>query len=137
MNKNHLSAHIGQYALIKNNDNKILILQRSRSKTWCLPGGRLDEDEEWNTALLREIKEELNLVCQNPIPVSVNILKDDYQTKYCVYFSLDYLDLSVLKISDEHCDFGWFGPEVVKKLDIEDDKVKKVIIDYLAIPLML
>ena len=133
MNENHLSAHIGQYALIKNNENKVLILERARSKTWCLPGGRLNEDEDWDVALLREMNEELGLECHNPKPLSVNILKDAYQTKYCVYFTLNCSDLSTLKISGEHSNLGWFGFKEVKDLGIEDEKVKKVVLDYLAI----
>ena len=132
MNNNHLTAKIGQYAIIKNNDGKILILERMRSKTWCLPGGRLNENEEWDTALLRELKEELNLECQNPSPIAVNIIKDDYQTKYCVYFRLACINLSELKISNEHSNLGWFNLDEIKNLDIEDDEIKKVIVDYLS-----
>ena len=132
MNDNHLSAKIGQYAIIKNDDGKVLILERMRSKTWCLPGGRLNENEEWDTALLRELKEELNLECQNPSPIAVNVIEDDYQTKYCVYFRLDCINLSELKISDEHSNLGWFNLGEIQNLDIEDDKIKKVIVDYLS-----
>lgn len=132
MNDKHLSAHIGQYALIKNDENKVLLLERMRSKTWCLPGGRLNEDEDWDAAFLREMKEELGLECHSPKPFTVNILKDAYQIKYCVYFTLDCSDISTLKISGEHSDVGWFGLEGVKNINIEDVKVKKVILDYLT-----
>ncbi|MEI6850698.1 MAG: NUDIX hydrolase [Candidatus Saccharibacteria bacterium] len=131
MNEKHLSAHIGQYALIKNDENKILILERARSKTWCLPGGRLNEDDDWDSALLREIKEELGIECYDPKPQAVNVLKDAYQTKYSVYFSVICSDISKLKISSEHSDLGWFGYEEVKDMNIEDDKIKTVILDYL------
>ncbi|MEI6228585.1 MAG: NUDIX hydrolase [Candidatus Saccharibacteria bacterium] len=132
MNDNHLLAKIGQYAIIKNLENKVLLLERTRSKTWCLPGGRLNENEEWDVALLREIKEELNLECQNPTPFAVNIIKDEYQTKYCVYFNLDCPDLSTLETSDEHSNLGWFDIEEIKNLNIEDNKIKKVIISCLS-----
>lgn len=132
MNDNHLSAHIGQYALIKNDENKILVLERARSKTWCLPGGRLNENEEWDKAFLRELKEELNLDCFNPKPIDINILKDEYQTKYCVYFNVICSDISILKISDEHSNLGWFSAQEVSSLNIEDDKIKQVILNYLA-----
>jgi len=133
MNENHLSAHIGQYALLKNTDNKILLLERARSKTWCLPGGRLNNDEDWDKALLRELKEELNLDCLNPKPFGVNILKDPYQNKYCVYFTLDCADLSPLRISNEHSNLGWFNYEEIKDLDIEDEKIRNIVLDYLMI----
>ena len=131
MDENHLTAHIGQYALLKNKENKLLLLERSRSKTWCLPGGRLHTNEDWDIALLREIKEELGLDCVYPKPFGVNILKDDYQTKYCVYFTLNCTDISKLRISDEHSNLGWLGAEEVKALNIEDEKVKELILEYL------
>lgn len=130
MNDNHLLAHIGQYALITDN-NKVLLLERARSKTWCLPGGRLNEGEDWDVALLREVKEELNLDCHNPKPIAVNVLKDNYQTKYCTYFTLNYSDVNVLKLSEEHTNFGWFNADEIRNLNIEDDKIKKVILDYI------
>ena len=132
MNESHLSAHIGQYALIKDNENKVLLLERARSKTWCLPGGRLNENEDWDVSFMREMKEELGLECRNPKPFAVNILKDDYQTKYCVYFALDCSDVSTLKISTEHSNLGWFATEDITNLEIEDDKVKTVVLNYLA-----
>ena len=132
MTEKHLSAHIGQYVLIKNSENKLLLLERARSKTWCLPGGRLNENEEWDVAFLREIKEELGLECNNPRPFDVNILRDAYQTKYCVYFTLNCSDVSTLKISTEHSNFGWFADEDIKNLRIEDEKVKTVVLDYIA-----
>ncbi|MEI8343400.1 MAG: hypothetical protein WCF93_00445 [Candidatus Moraniibacteriota bacterium] len=49
MTNNYLLAKIGQYALIKNNKSKILILERANSKTWSLPGGRLSEGVYKNT----------------------------------------------------------------------------------------
>lgn len=39
--------------------------------------------------------------------------------------------VSPLKMSDEHTDWGWFGFEELKDIDIEDNKVKKVILDFL------
>lgn len=132
MNDKHLLAKIGQYAIIKNADNQVLLLERARSKTWCLPGGRLNENEDWDQALLRELREELNLECSNPQPVAVNVITDEWQTKYCVYFSLECADLTVLKMSDEHSSMKWADVDEIKSLDIEDDKIKKVLVDYLS-----
>lgn len=81
----HLQAKIGQYALIQK-DNAVLLLNRTRSRTWSLPGGRLNINEDWEGSLKREIYEETSLLISDPKPFSVDLVKDDYQTKYCVYF---------------------------------------------------
>ncbi len=67
------------FALIR--DNKILMQQRDENckkfpLMWCLPGGARDEGENYETTLLREIKEEYDL---------------DLKLKRCTYL-MDYHD---------------------------------------------
>jgi 8-oxo-dGTP diphosphatase len=130
MPDNHLISKIGQYALISNEAGEVLVLERVRSKSWCLPGGRLNENELWDDALLRELKEEVGLDCTNPKPVAVNLLKDDYQTKYSVYFTVDCLNNTLLKISAEHSKYLWIDIDRIEEIDFEDIEVKKVVKDY-------
>lgn len=47
-------------ALIKNNEDKILVLKENQD-TWSLPGGGLDHGENPIIGLKRELKEELNI----------------------------------------------------------------------------
>jgi 8-oxo-dGTP diphosphatase len=45
-------------------NGEILLAQRSGGKydnMWEFPGGKLENDEEWEDALVRELKEELNV----------------------------------------------------------------------------
>ena len=128
---NHLLAKIGQYGLIKNSEDKVLVLERARSKTWSLPGGRLDNGEEPHEAFTREIKEELNLECSDLKPFDVNIITDQWQTKFCVYYSVDVVDLDSLQISDEHSGHKWISLEEAENLDIEDEKVRDVVVKFL------
>jgi ADP-ribose pyrophosphatase YjhB (NUDIX family) len=48
-------------ALILNEAGQILILRSSYKKHWTMPGGVVEEDESLSYALIREIKEEINL----------------------------------------------------------------------------
>ena len=52
-------------AIIKNSDNKILIAQRNLKKSqgglWEFPGGKIEPNETKEAAIIREIKEELNM----------------------------------------------------------------------------
>ncbi|BES61724.1 NUDIX hydrolase [Dysgonomonas capnocytophagoides] len=47
--------------LIAIKDNKLLLAFSKNKQAWYLPGGKLDEGETSKEALLREIKEELNV----------------------------------------------------------------------------
>lgn len=132
MDDSHLLAKIGQYALIKNDEGKLLVLERARSKTWCLPGGRLDKKEDWDNCLLRELKEELGAEYKDPKPFTVNIITDPYQVKYCVYFTVVSSNTDTLIISNEHSSFRWVGREEALKLNFEDEKVSEVVASFLA-----
>ncbi len=52
-------------AIIENSKNEILCMLRPKNKSlgnmWEFPGGKLEKEESKETALKREIKEELNL----------------------------------------------------------------------------
>jgi 8-oxo-dGTP pyrophosphatase MutT (NUDIX family) len=58
------SFHIGAKAIIFNNEDKVLLLERDhpvKKLYWDLPGGRVQKDESINETLLRELKEEVGL----------------------------------------------------------------------------
>ncbi len=130
---NHLLAKVGQYALIKNDEGHVLVLERARSKTWSLPGGRLEKGEALDKALIREIKEETDLDVVKIKPFATNILTDPYQTKYCVYFETKVMNPSIIKISPEHTQYKWISLEDIPKIKGEDELVVKVISEYLQL----
>lgn len=55
---------VGVLAIIRR-DDRLLLIQRSETVkaplTWCFPGGHIEEGEKQAEALVREIREELNL----------------------------------------------------------------------------
>ncbi len=101
------------FALIR--DNKILMQQRDGNCKkfpfmWCLPGGGSDEGEDWETTLLREVKEEYNL---------------DLQINQCEYL-MDYKDenyplrVYVCKINQDQ------EPEMREGLDMKWMKIDEI-----------
>lgn len=130
----HLLAKIGQYALIKNEEGKLLVVERPKSRTWCLPGGRLEVSErDWEAALLREVREETGLECKNPHPVGVEIEEDPYQIKYCIYFEVECEDLSRFELDpEEHSAFRWVDLGEAKELNIESEKLNEIVLNCLS-----
>ena len=67
-------------AIIKKN-NQFLIVQRNKNKhlglKWEFPGGKVQESETFEKALLREIKEELNIMINIHVKIAEEKYKDD------------------------------------------------------------
>lgn len=116
--------------IIKNSNDEILILKRhpkSRTDpdTWELPGGKMEKDEFFDDALVREIKEETNLDC-NVGDLAI-ALQHDYPYKRTVQMIM-YLDdvEGELKLSDEHTDGKYASVEEMKTLPLSSC-LKKVL----------
>lgn len=90
---------VGVGAVIKNSDGKILLMKRgalskSEPNTWCIPGGAVEFGEKMESAVIREIKEELN--------IDIEILKQ--------YGCADYIMLS----ENQHWVSGIFLCKIVE-----------------------
>ena len=108
--------------IIKNDSDEILIVKRHpKSRTdpemWELPGGKVENGENFEDALVREIKEETNLDCT--VGDFCEAVQNDYMHKRTVQLMM-YLDniSGDVKISEEHTDWMWAGTEDIKKLEI-------------------
>lgn len=96
-------------AIIKNDDEKILIVQRGRASDhplkWEFPGGKVDPGEDPEDCIVREIKEELSL--DVIIIGKLNIVEHDYgikQVRLIPFICETLMDLPVLS---EHLAFKW------------------------------
>ncbi len=109
-------------AVISNDKEEILLLQRSSHNNWDLPGGLLEDGEDEKDALKREILEELG--------VGVEIIKIGKKWKF--YRPLDGKWVNVqnytckimdknIKLSDEHLDYRWVDKKDIKKYSVKDD----------------
>lgn len=121
MDKN-IPTHAAK-AVIRNENNEILFLQRSVGK-WDLPGGLVEEGEDDHEALRREIMEELGL----------NAIVGTELGKWTFYRPLDSevvnvtnyesnLEQGELKLSDEHTDFKWVPEKELPDLEVKDQSI--------------
>ena len=63
-NNSEVAPRVGVGAVILNERNEVLLVWRNRAPeqyTWSIPGGKVDAYETLETAVIREIKEEVNL----------------------------------------------------------------------------
>ena len=68
-------ARLNVAAIIINEESKILFCKRSQNKkvapgVWHMPGGKIEEGESVEEAIIRELKEELNLSVQEVLGYS-------------------------------------------------------------------
>lgn len=111
-------------SVVKNN-KKVLLLQRGENSSypnyWQLPEGKMEEGETPDSALRREIKEE----------IGVGIKSSKFQT---VFYSnlkakeLQYLAIRMvyktklnsnnIKLSQEHKNYGWYSKKEALKLPL-------------------
>lgn len=113
------------------NDSKYLAVHKAGIKDWKyeLPGGRISFGETVEETLIREVKEELNLVVK-PIRLidTWNYINDDNtkQVVGVIYYCEVLNTLENIKLSNEHTDFKWFNIGDISSMNILfDHKMKK------------
>jgi 8-oxo-dGTP diphosphatase len=105
--------------IIKN--NKILCLQRGESKLeyiskkWEFPGGKIEENESFEDALMREIQEELRLKIKvEKLFLTVEHSYQDFHlTMHSYLCETENTELTLT----EHLDFRWLEKENLLALD--------------------
>ncbi|NGX58724.1 MAG: Phosphatase NudJ [Chlamydiae bacterium] len=102
--------------------NEALFLQRSGSErgTWGVPAGKLEKDEILVAGIKRELYEETSIIASEDHFLSCGqlyIRKPHVEYIYHM-FSMDLSSKPVVKLSEEHLDYGWFSSEKVEQLPL-------------------
>lgn len=106
-------------AVICNEDNKILIAQRNLKKSqgglWEFPGGKIEQGETKEQAIIREIKEEMNL----DIKVEKYLAEKtfEYPEKVINLIALKCRIISGKIMLNEHEDVKWINKDEFKQFD--------------------
>lgn len=123
-----MKYYVTNYCILFNEKNEFLSL-KYKGGNWALPGGHLEHGENWRDALLREIKEEIDV---NPdeieliSPIFVN--NWDYEGKY--YFGtthLGYIKTDIINLSHEHDQFKWVTKDGLQNLTPEYPDFFKIV----------
>jgi len=110
-------------AIIKKN-NQFLIVQRNKNKhlglKWEFPGGKVQESETFEKALLREINEELNITIIIHEKIAEEKYKDD-KINIVLHYYLCSHNSGAMELS-EHEAFSWVEKKDFFKYDfVEGD----------------
>jgi 8-oxo-dGTP diphosphatase len=106
---------IGVCALIFNHEGKLLLGKRKNS--YCsgyygVPGGRVEINERLEAALAREIKEETDLLLQNPI--FIGVVRENQGSYDFIHFVFAFSNVTqtpVLCEPEKSEKWEWFDPE--------------------------
>ena len=109
-------------AIIKNSQNKFLVIKRKdegiHPNKWAFPGGIIEEGEDLEQALKREIKEEVGLEVKKIIKKisEYNYQREDNSKTKGECFLIE-TENSDVKINNEVQDFKWVSFEEFEELD--------------------
>lgn len=123
MNK---TLSVATFALIKNSDNKVLLLRRSRNDTfpgrWELPGGGIDSNESPERSIEREVLEETGLIVKaiRPFSVITHENHDKTQNIIRITYECELLSANKVSLTKDHDQFKWIELEKLNLVDKED-----------------
>ena len=109
--------------ILKN--NKFFIAQRNRNKhmglCWEFPGGKVEKNENFEQALKREIKEELNISILINKKIGIENYQDNKINVKLHYYLCSHIDGEF--ILNEHEDSAWIAKNEFNKYNFaEGDK---------------
>lgn len=124
----YLQTQVTTQIVIKDNNDRILLLKRNKPSGWfTLPGGTLHQGETVDEALTREILEEtgLKITVGKPFWVwqSDHIGKD---LLGIVFSAKEKVEADTqIKLSKEHNQYKWFSVEELMTNELVDPYIKK------------
>lgn len=119
-------------ALIKK-DGKFLLLKRANTKIfnnyWAVPGGKIENDENPEEAIKREIREETNLDFK---PIFFKIYHEDFpRFNWKAKVRIFYGEFTgTVEMNEESSEFGWFSLDEIKKMKLAFNH-KEIINDFI------
>jgi len=104
-------------ALLQASDKRVLLIRRSKTDSrrplqWDLPGGEVDEGEDFTSAVLREINEEVGVeVEKTNVQLAYTLTEMTEHGNTCWLFYIGTTGQTDIKLSYEHDMFQWVSLE--------------------------
>jgi 8-oxo-dGTP pyrophosphatase MutT (NUDIX family) len=110
---------IGARCILRDDQGRILLIQRSDNGLWAVPAGGIELDESVRQCAIREVYEETGLTPTKLVPIAIysgsesmetNQWGHTYQFHITVFLATDWTGELVTQ-TDESTDAGWFHPD--------------------------
>lgn len=124
----------GVAAVIFDSERRILIMKRTRSEYWSLPGGRMDIGESAQECCIRETFEETGLETQIVRLIALNTDSrmvvhypdGNIFQSFVICFEAEVVS-GELKESHESEAFRWLGPEEINEVKLIQDSLQNAL----------
>ncbi|MCK5332819.1 NUDIX hydrolase [Candidatus Parcubacteria bacterium] len=104
-------------------DEKVLLL-KTPTQIWEMPGGRIDWGENVNQAFYREIEEEIgfkNVKLGKLINTwSFNSLRDNINHHFIIFDFEILTNEDIIRLSDEHVEYKWVSLDEFEQMDMRE-----------------
>jgi 8-oxo-dGTP diphosphatase len=98
-------------------DAEVVVVHRPRYDDWSLPKGKLDHDERWEDAALREVQEEVGLRCTLGDELPPVAYRDNKgREKVVRYWLMEPLDGGAFEPNDEVDEMRWLDLQAATAL---------------------
>lgn len=99
-------------------DRRVLIAQRPEGKAmaglWEFPGGKLEEDETPEAALIRELEEELGVVTKTACLAPLSFVSHSYETFHLLMTLYVCRRWQGNPVAKEHVALKWVRPQALR-----------------------
>ena len=131
----HLPLQYVSRGIITDRDGRILLVKHASHKPYTLPGGRVKENETFQEAFIREVREELDVVVELvglvtiykentiqslPAPVRVQVIEYENergsQRKYEEFFLAHYVSGTISLQASEIASCDWFSLDQIRTM---------------------
>lgn len=131
--------------IVNKEDNTILFIHHKKLNKWLFVGGHIEENEDPETAVCREVKEETNLNITllgdrypreedfiRPFALQKNVVKDNHIHMDIFYIAIAENPKEIKAKEDEVLNYKWFSKEEImcSNFDTFPEK-KKMALDVL------
>ncbi|MBU1712414.1 MAG: NUDIX domain-containing protein [Proteobacteria bacterium] len=110
--------------IVRDDAGRCLLLKRSMSSKgnpgkWDLPGGKIERGENFDEALLREVKEETGLTIT--LEHLAGTAESELPTNKVIHLILEgHLKSGEVRLSSEHNDYIWIDPHKLSTVDLAE-----------------